>query len=43
MKGYDSLNQVEILSGLTEGEEVLVEEQDRFSEGERVRTQVLVN
>jgi len=43
VKGYDSLNQVEILSGLTEGEEVLVEEQDRFSEGERVRTQVLVN
>ena len=43
VKGYDSLNQVEILTGLQEGEEVVVEQQDRFREGERVRTQVLTN
>ncbi|HKB57382.1 MAG TPA: efflux RND transporter periplasmic adaptor subunit [Lacunisphaera sp.] len=43
VKGYDSLNQVEILTGLQEGEEVIVEQQDRFREGERVRTQVLTN
>jgi RND family efflux transporter MFP subunit len=42
-KGYDSLNQVEILTGVQEGEEVVVEQQDRFREGERVRTQVLTN
>ena len=39
----DSLNQVEIVSGLTEGEQVVVEQQDRFHDGERVRTQVLTN
>lgn len=43
VKGYDSLNQVEILSGLQAGEEVVVEQQDRFREGDRVRTQVLTN
>jgi RND family efflux transporter MFP subunit len=43
VKGYDSLNQVEIVSGLTEGEQVVVEQQDRFHDGERVRTQVLTN
>ena len=43
VKGYDSLNQIEILTGLTEGEAVVVEQQDRFHEGERVRTQVLTN
>jgi RND family efflux transporter MFP subunit len=42
-KGYDSLNQVEILSGLQDGEFVVVEQQDRFREGDRVRTQVLSN
>lgn len=42
-KGYESLNQVEILSGLKEGETVVVEEQDRFREGERVRIRVLSN
>ena len=41
VKGYDSLNQVEILTGLQAGEEVVVEQQDRFHEGQRVRTQVL--
>ncbi|MSU45578.1 MAG: efflux RND transporter periplasmic adaptor subunit [Lacunisphaera sp.] len=43
VKGYDSLNEVEILTGLQAGEEVVVEQQDRFREGERVRTQVLTN
>jgi RND family efflux transporter MFP subunit len=43
VKGYDSLNQVEILTGLQAGEEVVVEQQDRYREGERVRTKLLVN
>jgi RND family efflux transporter MFP subunit len=42
-KGYEGLNEVEILSGLKEGEQVVVEQQDRYREGERVRTQVLPN
>lgn len=42
-KGYEGLNEVEILSGLKEGELVVVEQQDRYREGERVRTQVLPN
>lgn len=42
-KGYEGLNQVEIVSGLREGELVVVEQQDRFREGERVRAQVLPN
>lgn len=42
-KGYESLNQVEIVSGLTAGEAVVVEQQDRYREGESVRTQVLPN
>jgi len=40
-KGYDSLNVVEILSGIAAGETVIVEQLDRFREGDRVRTQVL--
>jgi len=40
-KGYDSLNQVEVLSGLEEGDLVIVEQQDRFREGDRVRTEGL--
>ncbi len=43
VKGYDSLNQVEILTGVQVGEAVVVEQQDRLREGERVRTQVLAN
>ena len=35
--GYESLNLVEILEGLEEGESVIVEELDRFREGSRVR------
>ena len=42
-KGYDSLNLVEILDGLQAGEEVVVEQQDRFSDGELVRTRLLPN
>lgn len=40
-KGYESLNQVEILKGLDEGEVVIIEQQDRFREGDRVRTAAL--
>lgn len=36
--GFESLNLVEILSGLKEGDRVVVEEQDRFHDGERVRS-----
>ncbi|AWT61060.1 MAG: Macrolide export protein MacA [Candidatus Moanabacter tarae] len=35
--GYESLNLVEILEGLEEGESVIVEELDRFREGSKVR------
>ena len=43
VKGYESLNLVEITSGLNIGDLVIAEQQDRFREGERVRTQVLPN
>ena len=43
VKGYDSLNVVEIVSGLEQGERVVVEQQDRFREGDRVRTKTLSN
>ena len=42
-KGYDSLNQVEIVKGLSVGDQVVVEQQDRFRDGDRVRIQVLDN
>lgn len=42
-KGYEGMNSVEIVSGLKEGEVVVVEQQDRYREGERVRTQALPN
>jgi hypothetical protein len=42
-QGYDSLNQVEVLKGVDAGEAVIVEQQDRFRSGERVRTVVLEN
>lgn len=42
-KGYEGMNSVEIVSGLQAGEQVVVEQQDRYREGERVRTQVLPN
>lgn len=40
-KGYESLNEVEILKGLAEGDLVIVEQQDRFRSGDRVRTRVI--
>ncbi len=42
-KGYGSLNLVEIVKGLSAGEQVVVEQQDRFREGDHVRVQVLDN
>lgn len=39
--GYTSLNQVEILKGLKEGELVIVEDLDRFRPGDRVRTKLV--
>ena len=42
-KGYEGMNQVEIVNGLAQGELVVVEQQDRFREGERVRTRLLSN
>ncbi len=42
-KGYDSLNYLEIVSGLDAGDAVIVEKQDRYRSGERVRTEVLEN
>lgn len=42
-RGYESLNEVEILTGLAAGEVVVVEQQDRFRDGDRVRVQSLTN
>lgn len=42
-KGYDSLNYVEILKGVDVGQQVVVEQQDKFRSGERVRTAVVEN
>ena len=42
-KGYDSLSQVEILKGVDNGALVIVEQQDRFRSGDRVRTEILEN
>lgn len=42
-KGYESLNQLEVVSGLKESELVVVEQLDRFREGDRVRTRILSN
>ncbi len=39
--GYTSLNEVEILSGVKEGEPVIVEQLDRFQPGDHVRTAVM--
>lgn len=38
--GYVSLNEVEVLSGVKEGEPVIVEQPDRFRVGDRVRSEV---
>ena len=39
--GYVSLNLTEILKGLKTGEEVIVDELDRFRDGDRVKTELL--
>jgi hypothetical protein len=36
--GYVSLNEVEILSGVAEGEAVIVDQIERFRPGDSVRT-----
>lgn len=41
-KGFGSMTNVEILTGLEEGEQVIVEDLDLFKEGDRVRTTELV-
>jgi RND family efflux transporter MFP subunit len=38
--GYGALNEVEILSGVQEGEMVIVEQPDRFRPGDRVRGEI---
>jgi multidrug efflux pump subunit AcrA (membrane-fusion protein) len=42
-KGYESFNSIEILKGVDAGALVVVEQQDRFRSGQRVRTEVLEN
>jgi len=39
--GFTSLTTVEILSGLAEGDEVIIDEIDRFRDGNRVRTKLV--
>ncbi len=43
VKGYEGLNFVEVITGLKEGDLVVAEEQDRFYDGERVKTRLLSN
>jgi multidrug efflux pump subunit AcrA (membrane-fusion protein) len=38
--GYLSLTEVEVLSGVKEGEQVIVEKPERFRVGERVRVEI---
>jgi RND family efflux transporter MFP subunit len=40
-RGFDGINEVEIVSGLKGGEMVVVEQQDRFRDGDRVRLSVV--
>lgn len=42
-KGFEGLNQVEILRGVAVDERVVVEQQDRFRDGDRVRARVVPN
>lgn len=42
-KGFEGLNEMEITAGLKAGELVVVEQQDRFHDGERVRTELVTN
>ncbi len=43
VKGYEGLKEVEVTSGVKEGEQVVVEQQDRFRDGDRVRIKLLAN
>lgn len=42
-RGYEGLKEVEILDGVKDGEQVVVEQQDRFRDGDRVRIKVSAN
>jgi RND family efflux transporter MFP subunit len=42
-KGYESLNQVEILKGVEPDELVIIEQQDLFRDGDRVRVRTVQN
>lgn len=42
-KGFEALNQVEILEGVTVGDQVVVEQLDRFRDGDSVRLKVIDN
>ena len=42
-KGFEGLNEVEILRGVAVDERVVVEQQDRLRDGDRVRAQVVPN
>jgi RND family efflux transporter MFP subunit len=42
-KGYESLNQVEIVKGIAEGDLVVVEQHDSYREGDRVRAREVKN
>jgi len=39
LKGYQGLHNVEVLEGLEEGELVIVEDLDRFKQGNKVKVQ----
>jgi RND family efflux transporter MFP subunit len=40
-KGFDGLTEVEVIEGVKEGELVVIEQQDRFRDGDRVRLRVV--
>jgi RND family efflux transporter MFP subunit len=40
-KGFEGMNEAEIVSGLKEGELVVLEQQDRYRDGDRVRPRVI--
>ncbi|WP_438479462.1 efflux RND transporter periplasmic adaptor subunit [Oleiharenicola lentus] len=42
-KGYESMNQVEIVKGIKADDMVVLEQQDLFRDGERVRSRVIAN
>lgn len=40
-KGFDGMTEVEVVDGVKEGDLVVIEQQDRFRDGDRVRLQVV--